>query len=167
MDILIRPACSSDLAAMAGLLEALFAVEADFAFDAAKQRAGLALLLAKGDACVLVAEREGVVVGMCTVQTVISTVEGGPVGWVEDVVVAPQCKGQGVGRKLLERLENWAVEAGLARLQLLADRDNAAALGFYGHLGWRPTALAALRKYLSAPEGGADGSVQGDDAAPP
>lgn len=166
IDILIRPACPADLEAMAGLLETLFAIEADFASDPAKQRAGLALLLAKDDACVLVAELAGEVVGMCTVQTVVSTAEGGLAGWVEDVVVAPGWIGRGVGRTLLEGVEGWAAEAGLVRLQLLADRDNAAALGFYGRLEWRPTALVALRKYPSAPRGGADGSVQGDGAAP-
>ena len=142
--VIIRAAEPRDLDALLGLLESLFSIEADFEFDASKQRAGLSLLI--GGACVLAAEREGRVVGMCTVQTVISTAEGGPVGWVEDVAVAPDCAGQGIGRELLAQAEAWAAQHGLTRLQLLADRNNAPALGFYGHLGWSRTDLVALRK---------------------
>jgi GNAT superfamily N-acetyltransferase len=80
---------------------------------------------------------------------VISTAEGGPVGWVEDVVVAPAYRGKGVGKRLLMTLESWAVAEGLKRLQLIADRDNEAAKEFYTHLGWRPTRMVALRKMLS------------------
>lgn len=135
---------------MVSLLEALFTIEADFAFDAAKQRAGLEGLLESGQACVLVAEREGRVVGMVSVQTVISTAEGGPVGWVEDLVVAEDCRGLGIGRRLLEHLETWAIRNGLSRLQLLADRNNGPALGFYERLGWAETSLIALRKFPAA-----------------
>ncbi len=150
MPLLIRPAEPRDLDGLLRLLEALFAIEADFAFDADKQRLGLGLLIASGKDCVLAAELAGGIVGMCSVQTVISTAEGGPVGWVEDVVVAPEYAGRGIGRKLLEQAEDWALRNGLTRLQLLADRHNAAALGFYGHVGWSRTELVALRKFPGA-----------------
>lgn len=147
MAIVIRPATARDIDGLVRLLATLFAIEADFAFDAGKQAAGLRLLLADERALVLVAEDAGAVVGMCTAQTVVSTAEGGPVGWVEDVAVAESHRGQGIGRLLLAHLEDWARSRGLLRLQLLADRDNAAALGFYGRLGWQPTRLVALRKF--------------------
>ncbi len=150
MEITIRAAEPGDLDGLVRLLETLFAIEADFAFDAGRQRAGLALLLASGKDCVLAAEHAGNIVGMCTAQTVISTAEGGPVGWVEDVVVAPEYAGRGIGRRLLKHLEAWAIRNGLARLQLLADRHNGAALGFYDRLGWRRTELIALRKFPTA-----------------
>ena len=71
------------------LLGELFSIEADFSFDPEKQRRGLADLLGRGDeACLLVCEREGEVVGMCSVQALVSTAEGGKVGLVEDMVVA-------------------------------------------------------------------------------
>jgi ribosomal protein S18 acetylase RimI-like enzyme len=147
MPIAIRPAEPRDVDGMIALLKSLFGIEADFAFDEARQRAGLGLLLQSGNARVLVAETAGRVVGMCSVQTVVSTAEGGLSGWVEDVVVAEDCQGQGVGRRLLERLEAWATENGVTRLQLLADRNNATALGFYERMGWDGTALVALRKH--------------------
>lgn len=150
MKVSVRPAGPGDVDGMVGLLEALFAIEADFAFDAAKQGAGLKLLLESGRACVLIAERQGRTVGMVTLQTVISTAEGGRVGWVEDLVVAKDCRGFGIGRQLLEHLETWAMRNGLSRLQLLADRNNEPALGFYERLGWAETALIALRKFPAA-----------------
>lgn len=143
----VRAATATDLDGMLSLLEALFSVEADFAFDAAKQLRGLNMLMERGgDAQVLVAEHRGRVVGMCTVQVLVSTAEGGTVGLVEDVVVQPGLRGRGVGRRLLETLGDWCNRRGLTRLQLLADRDNDQALDFYRRLGWEPTRLVGLRK---------------------
>jgi ribosomal protein S18 acetylase RimI-like enzyme len=95
--------------------------------------------------CVLVAQGKGAVAGMCTAQLVISTAEGAPSALVEDVVVAREFRGQGVGRKLMDAIGAWAVTAGATRLQLLADKNNAAAFGFYEKLGWRRTQLVCLR----------------------
>lgn len=151
MDISLRPAEPRDIDRLIRLLEALFAIEADFQFDGDRQRRGLELLLASPTDLLLVAELEGDSVGMASVQTVISTAEGGRVGWVEDLVVAPEHRGRGIGGLLLERLERWAAEEGLTRLQLLADRDNGAALDFYRRQGWGATALVALRRFPGTP----------------
>jgi GNAT superfamily N-acetyltransferase len=83
---------------------------------------------------------------MASIQTLISTAEGGPVGLVEDVVVAKSWRGRGIGQNLLEALGDWARQHGLTRLQLLADRHNRNALDFYAKDGWQPTALICLRK---------------------
>lgn len=79
--VLIRDAVADDIPAMVELLAQLFSIEQDFVPDAEKQGRGLALLLAQPGAHVLVAEREGRVVGMISVQTLISTAEGGLWGW--------------------------------------------------------------------------------------
>ena len=47
--------------------------------------------------CIKVAEIDGAVRGMCTVQLVISTAEGGLAGLVEDLVVDRTYRGQGIG----------------------------------------------------------------------
>ena len=145
----IREARVKDMEAMIGLLWALFTLEPDFTFDAEKQRQGLLqLILQERGKAVFVAEAGMRLVGMGTVQTVISTAEGGPVGWVEDVVVDPAYRGQGVGRRLLAAVEKWAQTQGLKRLQLLADRDNVGAGKFYTKQGWSPTRMVAMRKFL-------------------
>lgn len=145
MNVLIQPACPDDLDALGQLLQQLFAIEADFNFEQAKVQRALEQLLRDDRACVLVARREGRVLGMCTAQRVTSTAEGGYAAWVEDVVVDRKSRGQGIGRQLLEGISDWAKGQGVTRLQLLADRENMAALEFYHNNGWQHTQLLALR----------------------
>ncbi len=147
MDVAVRPATTADLDALVGLLGVLFSIEADFRPDPPRQRRGLALLLADPRSrVVLVAEASGRAIGMATAQLVVSTAEGAPSALVEDVVVEASGRGRGVGRLLVRALEAWARARGATRLQLLADRENAPALGFYARLGWRPTRLVCLRR---------------------
>ena len=143
--ILIRDAVADDIPAMVELLAQLFSIEQDFVPDAEKQGRGLALLLAQPGAHLMVAEREGRVVGMISVQMLISTAEGGAVGLVEDLVVGEGHRGEGIGGRLLRGMEARARETGLSRLQLLADMDNTSALEFYTRRGWCRTSLLALR----------------------
>jgi GNAT superfamily N-acetyltransferase len=145
----IREARLTDVELMIGLLRTLFALEPDFAFNPVKQRKGLVRLICQDQGkCVLVAEVGLRIVGMCTAQQVISTAEGGPVAWVEDVVVDPAYRHKGVGRWLLMTLEQWAVAQGMKRLQLLADKDNDGAMVFYAKQGWTVTRMHAWRKCL-------------------
>ncbi len=148
---LIRHATVADVPAMSRLLDLLFSIEADFAPDSARQQRGLELLLARGEyALVLVAERDGGVVGMCSAQVLISTAQGGEVALLEDVVVDPAHRGEGIGAALLDRVEQWGRERGISRLQLLADRSNTPALDFYQRRGWQPTQLMAWRRFPSS-----------------
>lgn len=126
----------------------LFAIEADFTPEPERQRQGLMRFLdgCGKHRCMLVAEMENAVVGMASLQTLVSTAEGGWVGLVEDVVVHEAFRGRGIGRQLISALADWAVTHGLTRLQLLADRDNRAGLDFYRNIGWQDTRLICLRK---------------------
>lgn len=156
--ITIRHANPRDIAAMCRLLEQLFVIEQDFVPNPGKQQRGLTLLLDSTRARIFVAEQEDRVVGMLTVQLLISTAEGGTVGLVEDVVVDEACRAQGIGKALLQHLEMWARQTGLTRLQLLADCNNHSAIAFYEKQGWLTTALMALRRFPSqeAHHSGAD-----------
>lgn len=150
----IRNATTDDIPAMVELIRLLFSIEADFAIDAAKQRRGLELLISTpSHSCVLVAVTGDLVIGMCTGQIVISTAEGAPSVWVEDVVVAEAYRSQGVATKLLAHLEAWAKSQGATRLQLLTELENTSALKFYHRQSWLRTHLIALRKLIggSAP----------------
>lgn len=152
MSIKFRPAQISDIPTIAGLIASLFAVEKDFSADTTRQVAALKLMLAREDILLWVAEEvldgDSQLVGFCSVQTLISTAEGGPVGLVEDVVVADSWRGAGIGRRLLEGAEAWARRRGCTRLQLLADQGNAQALDFYRHLGWQETRMHNWRRML-------------------
>jgi ribosomal protein S18 acetylase RimI-like enzyme len=146
VDPRIRPATPADLPALADLLALLFALEPDFPIDRPRQLAGLALLLEHpGRAAIFVAEQAGQVVGMVSVQTRLSTAEGGEAALLEDLVVHPECRRSGLGRALLAAVEPWCRRRGIRRLQLLADRENAQALEFYQRRGWETTRLIGLR----------------------
>lgn len=151
MTAVIRDARLEDIPALVDLLQLLFSIEADFAFEPAHHRRGLAAMLegCGKHRCIKVAETEGNVVGMCTAQTLISTAEGGVVALVEDVVVQPTWQGQGIGRQLLASVEAWALAHGATRLQLLADHSNTDALKFYERTGWAKTRMICLRRKLS------------------
>lgn len=146
--VAIRPARQQDLEQLVELLRLLFTVEEDFSIDSGKQFQGLALMLNNDRGRVLVAEVGGRVVGMVTGQLVVSTAEGGPSVLVEDMVVATDQRGRGVGRALLTALADWARQQGVTRMQLLADANNQPALGYYRHLGWQDTALICRRQYI-------------------
>jgi GNAT superfamily N-acetyltransferase len=144
----IRPAASADLPAMTRLLQELFAVETEFAVDPEKQRAGLGLVLDSPTAQAWVAERHGRVVGMVTMQLVVSTAEGGLSGLLEDLVVTSACRRRGLGRALLGTAVRWAREQGALRIQLLADARNVPALVFYRKQEWKQTNMIALRRMI-------------------
>ncbi len=149
-DVIIRKADISDIAGLVGLLEELCSIEEDFVFDEQKQRKGLRLTLGdQNECCVMVAELNEKVVGMCSAQTLFSTSEGGVVGIVEDMVVSEECREKGIGKSLLRSIETWAKEKGLTRLQLLADKNNTIALGFYEKSDWTGTQLICLRKFFT------------------
>jgi GNAT superfamily N-acetyltransferase len=145
----IAPASEVDIPELIELLAVLFAIEQDFSPDTDKQRRGLAALLASSNGHIAIArDATSRAVGMATVQLVISTAEGAPSAWVEDVVVREDLRGQGLGRALLESVLEWARAQGAVRAQLLADLDNAPALAFYERVGWQPTRLGARRLML-------------------
>jgi len=86
------------------------------------------------------------VVGMCSLQMLLSTAEGSPAGLLEDLVVSKSYRGHGIGGRLLAVMENRAIANGAKRLQLLADKKNSPALHFYGKRKWQQTQLICLRK---------------------
>lgn len=143
----LRPAVAGDLDILVALLQLLFEIEEDFQVDKGRQRRGLEMLLNSPLGRILVAEANGRVIGMCSGQLLVSSAEGGLALFMEDVVVAVQFRGSGVGRLLVRAMGGWAASQGAFRLQLLADRHNSNALAFYSHLGWQTTNLICLRQY--------------------
>ena len=151
-----------DIPALVGLLGDLFSIEQDFVVDPTKQRQGLwALLEDPLRAVILVARapRTEQAVGMVSLQILVSTAEGGHVGLVEDLVIHPEWRGQGIGAALLAELQHWAQLRGLTRLQLLADQENIPALGFYERQGWDRTHMICLRTSIVKVEEHAHGTI--------
>lgn len=149
-EITIRQGRIQDTKDLVELLKELFSIEKDFRSDAALQRKGLIQILEdnSGGSCIMVAERSGRVIGMCSAQMLISTAEGGPAAMIEDMVVFPEYRGMGIGESLLSAIELWSVQKGATRMQLLADKNNFPALDFYLKNNWGMTQLICLRKKL-------------------
>ncbi|MGE5611022.1 MAG: GNAT family N-acetyltransferase [Bacillota bacterium] len=136
------------------LLRELFTIEQDFSADSARQEKGLRLLLEHPDRAAIMVARDstGRAIGMVSGQIVISTAEGAPSVWIEDLVVAGPYRGHGLGRTLLQQAIQWAGSKGATRAQLLVDLDNHPALDFYTHLGWQATRLGMRRWRLEPPD---------------
>jgi GNAT superfamily N-acetyltransferase len=142
----IRAAKAADVPAMAGLLADLFKIETEFPIDRTKQERALRMIIERPSAAAWVAECDGQVVGMVTAQTVVSTAEGGESIWIEDVIVRDGWRRKGIGRRLVQAVEQWCAARGVTRMQLLADGGNEDAMAFYPHRGWTRTGMVAFRK---------------------
>jgi ribosomal protein S18 acetylase RimI-like enzyme len=145
-EITVRVATEADIPVMVKLLGVLFRIESDFYPDAIKQKRGLSLLLASPAARAWVAEHPKVgVIGMLTMQTVVSTAEGDYAGLIEDLIVEESFRRCGIGTLLVRAALQYAREKHLPRIQLLADVHNVPAIIFYRDLGWEQTNLMTLR----------------------
>jgi GNAT superfamily N-acetyltransferase len=140
-----------DIPALAGLLACLFTQEADFRPDREKQERGLRLILASpGVGRVFTARDGGEVVGMVSLLFTVSTAEGAPACWLEDMVVRPDRRGQGLGSLLLRHAVDYARANGFARVSLLTDQVNDGAIRFYQRHGFHLSAMTALRLSLKS-----------------
>jgi ribosomal protein S18 acetylase RimI-like enzyme len=152
VEAIIRRAESPDVKDLVELLRELFSIEVDFEFNAGSQEKGLSMMISSpGIRCVMVAEVNQQVVGMCTGQLVVSTAKGGFSGLVEDLVINPKYQRKGLGSRLLEAVNKWCINKGALRIQLLADKNNTKALTFYEKCNWQKTQLICLRKTGDGP----------------
>lgn len=156
-DITIRPASVADTEAI-GRLGALL-VQAHHDFDplrfipATAQTAHgygafLGSQLDKKNVIVLVAERDGVVLGY-----VYAGMEGmdymslrGPAGAVYDVVVDPAHRGHGVGRTLLDAALEGLEARGAPRVVLSTAEQNEVAQRLFARAGFRRTMIEMTRE---------------------
>ncbi len=135
----IRPATEADLGTIEALIRGLAVYErlADHVVMNAE-------LLRKGlfgehpYAEVLIAEADAEPVGFALFFHSFSTFVGRPGIYLEDLFVKPEHRGTGVGRALLKRLAEIAVERDCGRLEWAVLDWNESAIGFYKKLGARP-----------------------------
>ena len=136
----IRAAVPADLPVIAELIGALaeyerLSQEVDMDLD----RLGRALFGERPYAEVLIAEAgPGEAVGFALFFHSFSTFLGRPGIYLEDLFVRPEHRGGGVGRALLKRLAEIAVERECGRLEWAVLDWNQPAIGFYRRLGARP-----------------------------
>lgn len=111
---------------------------------------------------VLIAEDNGEPLGFALFFHNYSTFLARPGLYLEDLFVREDARGRGVGKALLARLAQIAVERGCGRLEWAVLDWNAPAIGFYKNLGAVPQddwttfrltgeALESLARVLSSP----------------
>ena len=149
---------AEDLPRLVELLGMLFALEAEFAPDASKQQRALELILADTRIGRVFVARDGErVVAMATLLYTVSTAEGGKAALFEDLVVAPEARGSGVGPALLQCVIEEARKEGLLRLTLLTDGDNDRAQALYRKCGFEASTMRPMRLKLAGPRKSSSG----------
>lgn len=142
----IEPATAADIPALTGLLALLFAQETEFTPDPLAQAKGLTRIIANPQAgVILVGKENGEAVGMVNLLFTVSTALGERVALLEDMVVAPQRRGAGIGSQLLARAIALARGKGCRRITLLTDRANESAQRFYAKQGFAASSMMAMR----------------------
>lgn len=139
MTISIRAATAGDLDLIIGFINAL----AEYEKLADEVRLDPVLLASHlfGDAPraeVIIGEIDNIPSGFALYFHNFSTFEGKPGIYLEDLFVDPAARGSGLGKALLARLAQLALERGCARLEWAVLDWNEPALGFYRALGAKP-----------------------------
>ncbi len=92
---------------------------------------------------IYLAEEGTSVVGTCSIITLPNLAHGGAcVGVVENVVVAAEARGRGVGRALMDFARKRCREAGCYKLMLTSNRAREVAHRFYDALGYERSGYA-------------------------
>ncbi|MFL5562633.1 MAG: GNAT family N-acetyltransferase [Gemmatimonadaceae bacterium] len=157
MNVTTRPAIPADLPTIGRLGALLVRLHHDFdpqRFIAATPRTEqgyasfLGTQLAEHDVLVLVAQRDGVVLGYT-----YAGVEGfdymslrGPAGVLYDIVVDPAQRGQGVGRLLLDATIAALAARGVPRVLLSTAERNEPAQRLFARAGFRRTMIEMTRE---------------------
>ena len=137
MALEVRAARAGEEQAIVPLYEWLFAPPGSRPAAWDERRAAVALREAidSHDACVLLAEDEGALIGFCTGYQDLHSVRYGYRAWVEDLAVDPERRSEGVGKALLDGAKAWARERGATHLELDSAEPRADAHRFYEREG--------------------------------
>ena len=129
----VRAARAGEEEAIVPLYEWLFAPPGSRPAAWDERRAAVALRQAidSHDACVLVAEHDGALVGFCTGYQDLHSVRFGYRAWVEDLAVDLERRSEGVGKALLDAAKAWGRERGATHLELDSAEARADAHRFY------------------------------------
>lgn len=95
--------------------------------------------VASGKSFVAVAEHDGGIVAFCKVDIV------GDRGYLEELVVKPDYRGQGIGSKLMDWADGVFLEHGVRQVELLVVVGNEGARRFYERRGFLPSVLEMKR----------------------
>ncbi len=121
--------------------------------DLPRARHWLEQRLARGEATVLLAERDGEPVGFTLLYPGYSSVGTGHVLLLNDLFVSQNARRSGVATGLLNAAADYGREQGVLRLSLETASDNVAAQALYRSAGW----TADATQWFHLPVKGAHG----------
>ena len=132
-EVIIEPAAPEEAPRLVPLYEWLFEPPGSRprAWDPVRAAVALADASASQDADVLVAREGDRAVGLCTVYLDIDSVRFGRRVWLEDLVVDPERRSRGIGKRLLEAAREWARDRGATHLELDSYEGRVDAHRFY------------------------------------
>ncbi len=78
----------------------------------------------------------------------ISTAQGAPACWLEDMVIRPEHRGMGIGSKLLAHAMAYAKSHGFTRITLLTDRTSDKSIHFYERHGFQRSDMVPMRMHF-------------------
>jgi N-acetylglutamate synthase-like GNAT family acetyltransferase len=130
--VTVRPARLDDAPALVSLLG-----ELGYPTEGETLQRRLDALVASPAVALLVAERDGRVVGLASMH-VMPLIERAPMGRLSAIVVAANERGAGIGHALVERVESEARARGCERLEVTSAERRADAHAFYRSLGFEP-----------------------------
>ena len=133
---MIRPARSSDAAALAELVTQL-----GYPTNTAAAVQRLARLSSRPDHAVFVAEESGAVAGFIHV-CIVETLENDPYAEIKGLIVAERLRSRGIGHELVAAAECWAAERSLTRIRVRSNVKRERARSFYERHGYNVTKAA-------------------------
>lgn len=139
-------ATRADIKPMATLLQTLLLQEAEFTPNKKLQEEGLRLIIENKEmGQLLVLKNNQEVIGMVNLLFTISTALGGKVAILEDVILLPEYRNQGLGSKLIEDAIQFAKDNDCKRITLLTDSDNETSHAFYKKHGFTKSGMVPFR----------------------
>ncbi len=149
----VRRAVSGDVAALCGLYQAFYAYNAgqqpEYYRAAEENGAYPAEVLRSDGEVIFVAEEQGTLVGLIHAAEEETppypSVVPHRFAQVVDLYVLPDCRGKGVGRRLMEAADSWGKERGLDYMELFVLENNEVGIGFYEREGFETVSRTMRR----------------------
>lgn len=145
-----RPAIAADVDAIIALQRAYYE-EDGYPFAAARMGQLVRRLLSEPSLGMLwVAEVDGQVAGYVALTLGFSLEHGGRDAFIDELLIAPAHRRQGLGRAGMDLAAIWAREQGVQALHLEVEPHREAAIALYEELGFQGTGRVLMSRRLNA-----------------
>jgi GNAT superfamily N-acetyltransferase len=137
--VIIRPATASDAAQLVDLIALL-----NHPVEAAGVADRLARLADEGIPQLVSVENDQVL-GLCGLHEMTAIHRDAPVGRITILAVAPEARGRGIGRQLVESAEDFFRQRGCKIVEITSNDRLSDAHSFYEHIGYQRTSKRFAR----------------------